>query len=256
MLLRLIPLRSSPRRRLATLNCTTSSRTSNFLVFNYKIELGRYSSQGLAVGPATNYLRILLNLVSDRFKACGTSETKLFLTALDSYANTEAALWFKSVKRKMVRAIFQRSMSNGEEMDKSETPLYLGLEHEGNRRRIVDRLQKLLALHIRGLYVQANTEVPKSIKEPIRSAAASQPVFGTIPPQRQQIHRPSSLFTCAAAPLSPLLAAHDHHSRGPPAATATHPAEVAATAPATPPRGYVRRCQAVMCGVAWKWLCW
>jgi len=182
MLLRLIPLRSSPRRRLATLNCTTSSRTSNFLVFNYKIELGRYSSQGLAVGPATNYLRILLNLVSDRFKACGTSETKLFLTALDSYANTEAALWFKSVKRKMVRAIFQRSMSNGEEMDKSETPLYLGLEHEGNRRRIVDRLQKLLALHIRGLYVQANTEVPKSIKEPIRSAAASQPVFGTIPP--------------------------------------------------------------------------
>jgi len=98
---------------------------SHFLVYEYKIESGRFMSQTLAVGPATNYIRILLNLVSDRFKSCGTAETRLSLTALDSYANTEAAVWFKRVKRKMVRTIFQRSMSSGEEMDKSETPLYL-----------------------------------------------------------------------------------------------------------------------------------
>jgi len=53
-------------------------------------------------------------------------------------------------------------------------------------------------------------------------------------------HRPPFLPTFAAAPLSPPLAAYGH-SWGPPAPTATHAAEVAATAPATPPRDCVQR---------------
>ena len=125
MPLPLIHSKSSVRKRRATPRCLRSSHIFSSTIYEYKIESGRFMSQTLAVGPATNYIRILLNLVSDRFKSCGTAETRLSLTALDSYANTEAAVWFKRVKRKMVRTIFQRSMSSGEEMDKSETPLYL-----------------------------------------------------------------------------------------------------------------------------------
>ena len=97
---------------------------AEYLASTYVIESGRNKGEHLALGPATNYLRSMMNMVSDKFKATGSYKTKNFLTCLDVNARTESALWFGALCRKMKRHIYQRTMVAGDEMDQSATPVY------------------------------------------------------------------------------------------------------------------------------------
>ncbi len=40
-------------------------------------------------------------------------------------AGTSEAQWLRNVKKRMIRVCFQRSMAAGEDVDNSETPIYL-----------------------------------------------------------------------------------------------------------------------------------
>ena len=50
---------------------------------------------------------------------------KLFLTAPDTNATTDAARWWQGLRNQCRRTMFTRAMEQGELQDKSETPLYL-----------------------------------------------------------------------------------------------------------------------------------
>ena len=87
-------------------------------------ESDRGGGHHLAIGTQLDYLGAALNQAAAKFKATGDDATKLFFTCLDPKASTEAACWLRQLKGKMVRTAMQRAKDNGEELDKSVTPIY------------------------------------------------------------------------------------------------------------------------------------
>jgi hypothetical protein len=98
---------------------------SHYLLHTYIIENGQYKGRFLSCNSVVDYLQCLLGTVSDRFKANGTAETRLFLTCQDINANTDSAKWMQGLKKHIRKVTFSRAKEAGEELDKSETPLYL-----------------------------------------------------------------------------------------------------------------------------------
>lgn len=95
-----------------------------FIMDEYISTTGRNNGFHLALGTILGYLGLLLNQASDRFKAVGSDSIKMFFTCLDSKANTEAAIWLRKLRNKIVRRCFARAREVGEEMDLSAPPLY------------------------------------------------------------------------------------------------------------------------------------
>jgi hypothetical protein len=95
-----------------------------FIMDEYISTTGKNNGFHLALGTILGYLGLLLNQASDRFKAVGSDSIKMFFTCLDSKANTEAAIWLRKLRNKIVRRCFARAREVGEEMDLSATPLY------------------------------------------------------------------------------------------------------------------------------------
>jgi hypothetical protein len=106
---------------------------AHYLINVYIIDSGEYKGQPLRVDPATNYLSTALNLAKAKFLSSGTSATKLFFTCLNPKAGTFESQWLLGVKKEINRLCFQRTMQAGEELDNSETPLYLELFRLMNR---------------------------------------------------------------------------------------------------------------------------
>ena len=105
-------------------------RFAEFMLNEYEVEDGKMplrhdEPKRLACSVVINYLRIMLNLVADKWKAIGSNAAKLFCTCLDPHATTEAAKWLGGIKKKIIRICFERDKINGELTDKSETPIYL-----------------------------------------------------------------------------------------------------------------------------------
>lgn len=105
-------------------------RFAEFMLNEYEVEDGKTplrhdEPKRLACSVVINYLRIMLNLVADKWKAIGSNAAKLFCTCLDPHATTEAAKWLGGIKKKIIRICFERDKINGELTDKSETPIYL-----------------------------------------------------------------------------------------------------------------------------------
>eukprot|EP00966_Prymnesium_polylepis_P333908 7389315-Prymnesium_polylepis.1 len=71
-----------------------------------------------------DYLGLLLNLASDRWKVTGSDSVKLFFTCLETNSTTESAVWLRKMKAKMIRICFASAKESGEEMDKSVEPVY------------------------------------------------------------------------------------------------------------------------------------
>ena len=67
---------------------------------------------------ASNYLRTIINMAAERFKANGQAETKLFFNCLDTSSSDEAK-WLKRVQTNMQRDWFEASRKAGKVLDKS-----------------------------------------------------------------------------------------------------------------------------------------
>jgi hypothetical protein len=73
---------------------------------------------GCAVNMALTLSKSIQTDDATRHKA------SLFFTCLDPRAGTDSAVWYRRLKDQIVRWGFQYSMDNGEDLDKSDTPLY------------------------------------------------------------------------------------------------------------------------------------
>jgi len=121
---------SPPRLAVKTWNDLSEVEATNperytyfatFLVMGYK---HGPSKKLLAHGSVKGYLGLLLNLAKALFFATGTDATKLFFTALDKGATTEAHEWYKKLKDRIWRICFERAKEAGTKMDSSADPLY------------------------------------------------------------------------------------------------------------------------------------
>lgn len=98
---------------------------ATFLCKEYKIPAGSPNAGDfLSCGVVLNYLAILLNHASAKYKATGSDASKLFLTCLDTSSCTDAARWYNGMKKNVQRELFARAMDAGEDLDQSATPLY------------------------------------------------------------------------------------------------------------------------------------
>ncbi len=98
---------------------------ATFLVRVYKQESGENKGEFLSIRTVFNYLGSALNQAKDIFGATGSDASKLFFTCLDPKARTQSAIWYQGLKTTANRELFQRSQSTGEELDQSESPLYI-----------------------------------------------------------------------------------------------------------------------------------
>lgn len=79
----------------------------------------------LAPGSVFGYFGCILQFANEKFATLGDDSSKLFLSCVDgSKVNTVSARWLRKLKVKMGREMFARMRNNGEELDKSETPVY------------------------------------------------------------------------------------------------------------------------------------
>ena len=76
---------------------------AGFLLHEYVIEGGQYDGEFLSCASVTNYLSCAINMASDRFKATGSNQAKLFFTCLDTNANTDSAQWLRGIKANITR---------------------------------------------------------------------------------------------------------------------------------------------------------
>ena len=54
------------------------------------------------------------------------TQNRPLFTCLDPRASTDSAIWYRRLKDQIVRWGFQYSLDTGEDLDKSDTPLYPG----------------------------------------------------------------------------------------------------------------------------------
>ena len=84
----------------------------------------------LAYRTVLGYMGCALNMASVTASTVQTDEatrhkTALFFTCLDKMrSSTSHAIWYRRLKDKIVRWGFQHSMDTGEDLDKSDEPLY------------------------------------------------------------------------------------------------------------------------------------
>mmetsp|Transcript_14278 Transcript_14278/g.34351 ORF Transcript_14278/g.34351 Transcript_14278/m.34351 type:complete len:287 (-) Transcript_14278:1198-2058(-) len=79
----------------------------------------------LAYRTVLGYMGCALNMASVTASTVHTDKTALFFTCLDKMrSSTSHAIWYRRLKDKIVRWGFQHSMDTGEDLDKSDTPLY------------------------------------------------------------------------------------------------------------------------------------
>eukprot|EP00966_Prymnesium_polylepis_P024610 567855-Prymnesium_polylepis.1 len=96
-------------------------RLSTFLVHTYTIPDGKKNAgYPLAELSVRNYLGTAINRAGNKFRAGGSTATKEFFFCLDSNSSHESALWFRKLKKKTTRTIFERAKANGEALDNSE----------------------------------------------------------------------------------------------------------------------------------------
>lgn len=81
----------------------------------YKTVLGY---MGCALHMAKNHASII------QTDPLTTHTTTLFFTCLDPGSSTDPATWYRKLKDMIVRWGFQHSLHTGEDLDKSDTPLY------------------------------------------------------------------------------------------------------------------------------------
>ena len=93
---------------------------ATFLVMGYTGP----KNKPLAHGTVKGYPGSLMNMAKAKFGATGTDATKLFFTALDKGATTEAHEWYKKLKDRIWRICFERAKEAGTKMDSSADPLY------------------------------------------------------------------------------------------------------------------------------------
>ena len=83
-------------------------------MFDMKIPEGRSNSgEPYQAGTIINYLQILAGKAETALTQIDTPSAKLFMTFKDPNSKTEAARWFKGLKRKVNRECFQREMKKG-----------------------------------------------------------------------------------------------------------------------------------------------
>ena len=100
------------------------SNFGSYLCDEYTISTGPYKNHHLSADVATNYMNSVINSSIAKFKGSPTTETLLFATCIDPHSKTEPAKEFFRIKKNMIRIIHQRAVSEGEQMDKSATPIY------------------------------------------------------------------------------------------------------------------------------------
>ena len=98
----------------------------SYLCDEYTISTGPYKNHHLSADSAANYMNSIINSSIAKFKGSPTIEHKslLFATCIDPHSKTEPAKEFFRIKKNMIRIIHQRAVSEGEQMDKSATPIY------------------------------------------------------------------------------------------------------------------------------------
>ena len=95
---------------------------STFLVHIYVIPEGKKNAGfPLAELSVRNYLGTAINRAGNKFRAGGSTATKEFFFCLDSNSSHESAEWFRKLKKKTTRTIFERAKVNGEAHDNSES---------------------------------------------------------------------------------------------------------------------------------------
>ena len=94
------------------------ARFGHHLLHIYRIEV---SGKLLAGQVAVNYLSTAINLASNKFKAVGSAETRLFFLCLDEKSTSEQAKWLSGLKMNMHREAFGRVVEAGGPIDKSES---------------------------------------------------------------------------------------------------------------------------------------
>ncbi len=106
--------------------CKFYEDLAGWLVKVYKIPAGcKNAGMPLACDTVRNYLGTALQSAEARFKESTRVETQTFLMCLDAGSRSEPAQWLRKLKTKVQRITFMRAKEAGEQLDKSEVPLYL-----------------------------------------------------------------------------------------------------------------------------------
>ena len=101
---------------------TVYAAFAHFLVNEYVIEPGsKNAGQPLSCTAVLKYLKGLVNLAANRFRATGSDKAKNFFTCLDQHSSTPDWVWFKGLKAKVQRLTFVRANAAGDEQDLSES---------------------------------------------------------------------------------------------------------------------------------------
>jgi hypothetical protein len=106
-------------------NRTLWESLATYLVREYKIDRGEHKGSPLKFTNVLNYLRSAMRTVEKNLQANASPELSAFFSCLDQNSNTSDALWWKGVKKNILRETFEHYKISGEPIDGSEVPIYL-----------------------------------------------------------------------------------------------------------------------------------
>ena len=98
---------------------------ATYLVREYKIHAGEFKGKALKFINVLNYLRSAMRITESRLRTTAGSALREFFSCLDKNSLSNDAIWFRGIKKNILRETFERVKVTGEPIDGSEVPIYL-----------------------------------------------------------------------------------------------------------------------------------
>ena len=106
-------------------NRTLWESLATYLVREYKIDRGEHRGKPLKFTNVLNYLRSAMRTVEKNLQANASAALREFFSCLDQNSTSSDAVWWRGVKKNILRETFEQYKNSGEPIDGSEVPIYL-----------------------------------------------------------------------------------------------------------------------------------